>query len=82
MTWGNDYSRDVEWDIDCDPGPVRVVLDMRGHEVAKLRTYVGGRWRAPREGTVDLGTVGAREAVTPVASRQRRFHLRAEHIGA
>jgi len=64
MTWGDRYSRDVEWDIDCDNGPVRVVLDVRAHEIATLRTYVGGRWRAPREGTVDLGTVGARDAAT------------------
>jgi hypothetical protein len=68
MTWGDRYSRDVEWDIDCDNGPVRVVFDVRGHEIAKLRTYVGGRWRAPREGTVDLGTVGARDAATLLLS--------------
>lgn len=64
MNWGDRTSRDVEWDIECDPGPVRLVLEVRGHELAQLRTYVGGRWRAPREGTVDLGTVGAREAAT------------------
>lgn len=64
MNWSDRTSRDVEWDIECDPGPVRLVLEVRGHEVAQLRTYVGGRWRAPREGTVDLGTVGAREAAT------------------
>jgi hypothetical protein len=63
MTWdSNRYSRDVEWDVDCDYGPVRLVLDVRDGEVSAIKTYVGGRWRKPNDRTVDLGTVGARQA--------------------
>lgn len=66
MNWGSDWdrygSRDVEWDDECEHGPVRLVLDVRDHEVAALRVYVGGRWRPAREATTDLGTVPAREA--------------------
>lgn len=64
MNWFNESSRDVTWDVECDEGPVRVVLETRGGEVARIRTYVGGRWREPRENTVDLGTVPAPEAAS------------------
>jgi hypothetical protein len=57
---GNRDSREVEYD--CDPGPVRVSLRVSGGKVTKLRTYVGGRWRATTDGVTDLGTVGARDA--------------------
>jgi hypothetical protein len=71
MQWGNNgnrSSRDVEWDADCDYGPVRVVLDVREREVTAVRTYVGGRWRPSNDRTVDLGTVGAREAANYLVS--------------
>jgi hypothetical protein len=72
--WGNERStRDVEWDYDCDPGPVRVVMGIVDGEIATIRTYVGGRWRAPREGTVDLGTVSAREAADYLVSLAGRL---------
>ena len=62
MNWGNDkYSRDVEYDVDCDSGPGRVVIAKREGEVADLRFYVGGRWRESSSAT-NLGTVSAREA--------------------
>jgi hypothetical protein len=58
---GNRDRDEVEYD--CDPGPVRVSLRVSGGQVTRLRTYVGGRWRATTgDGVTDLGTVGAREA--------------------
>ena len=51
-----------EWEDECEPGPVRVALDLVGGQVVAARTYVGGRWKAPGDAH-DLGTIGAREAV-------------------
>jgi hypothetical protein len=60
--WGNDrYSRDLEYDVDCDNGPGRVVIAKRDGEIADLRFYVGGRWRESSS-AVNLGTVSARDA--------------------
>jgi hypothetical protein len=53
---------DEEWESDCERGPVRVSLRMRGGRVADSETYVGGRWRAGRDRVTDLGLVPAREA--------------------
>ena len=56
---------DVEWDVNCDGGPVRVVLSIRDHAIVALHTYVGGHWRptSPGRPTVtDLGTVPAKDA--------------------
>ena len=61
-TWGDNRSRDVEWESDCSLGPARVVLDRQGGEITDLRFYVGGRWRPASSDVVDLGTVPAREA--------------------
>ena len=55
-------SRDVEYDIDCDSGPGRLVVVRRDGETADLRFYVGGRWRASTSAT-DLGMISARSAV-------------------
>jgi hypothetical protein len=54
-------NRDVEYDIDCDPGPGRLVVIRRDGEVAGIRFYVGGRWRASAQAT-DLGDVSSRAA--------------------
>jgi len=51
-----------EWVDDCEPGPVRVAIDVTGGQPLDVRAYVGGRWRAARDAT-DLGTVGVRDAV-------------------
>jgi hypothetical protein len=59
--WSSGPSVDVEYDIECDSGPVRVVLDVRDGSVTKLRTYVGGRWRAGSNVT-DLGTQSVKAA--------------------
>jgi HEAT repeat protein len=57
-----DDDDDQEWESDCERGPVRVSLRMRGGRVADSETYVGGRWRAGRDRVTDLGLVPAREA--------------------
>lgn len=54
-------SRDVEYDVECESGPGRVVIDRSGGEVTDVRFYVGGRWRADTRAT-DLGSLGSREA--------------------
>ncbi|MGQ0648805.1 MAG: HEAT repeat domain-containing protein [Gemmatimonadaceae bacterium] len=55
------YSRDVEYDVDCDTGPGRVVIDKVEGDLRDVRFYVGGRWRASASAT-DLGALSAREA--------------------
>lgn len=44
------------WSSDCEPGPVRVAIEVRGGHAADLETFVGGRW-LPRADALDLGTV-------------------------
>lgn len=44
---------------DCDEGPVRVALDVRGGKVTAVRTYVGGRWGQAAVPVTELGTVSA-----------------------
>lgn len=53
-------SRAREWEDECEPGPVRLAVDVRERAVTGLRAYVGGRWRG--EATADLGEVSAAEA--------------------
>ena len=68
-------SPDVEWDQDCEHGPVRLVLKIHDHTVTALHAYVGGRWRTPRDGVhvTDLGTVSANEGATYLLSLARRL---------
>lgn len=54
-------SRDVEYDVDCDTGPGRIVIDKDRGSIEDVRFYVGGRWRSNSNAT-DLGQVSAREA--------------------
>ena len=61
-SWDNRSSRDVEWEYDCERGPVRVVLDISNGEVREIRAYVGGKWKNTSASVVDLGVVSAREA--------------------
>ncbi len=51
----------ADWEWECEPGPVRVVLTKSGGEVTRVHTYVGGGWRAASR-VADLGTVSASEA--------------------
>lgn len=69
-TWGDRTSRDVEYDVECDSGPGRIVIDKDGGDVEDLRFYVGGRWRAGTQVT-DLGQLSTREASTLLLSIAR-----------
>jgi hypothetical protein len=51
-----------EWMDECEPGPVRLAIDVADRSVVAIRAYVGGRWRSGGDAT-DLGMVEAREAV-------------------
>lgn len=42
------------WSSDCEPGPVRVAIEVRGGRPVDLETFVGGRW-VPRADAFDLG---------------------------
>jgi hypothetical protein len=50
-----------DWESWCEPGPVRVAIDVRNREIVDLDTYVGGRWRS-RDNVTDLGMVAAPQA--------------------
>ncbi len=53
---------DGGWVSDCDSGPVRVSLRMRGGRVSEATTRVAGHWRESPAGVTDLGLVPARDA--------------------
>ncbi len=55
------YRSTDDWESWCEPGPVRVAIDIDHGRIIDIDTYVGGRWRS-RERTVDLGTVPAAAA--------------------
>jgi hypothetical protein len=59
--YGGRSSRDVEYDIDCEAGPGRVVLEVDRGEVTSMRFYVGGKWR-PTSDANDLGMVNTQRA--------------------
>jgi len=54
----NRHDMDDYWEDNCEPGPVRVLLEVRNGEITDIDTYVGGRWRLGANAT-DLGTVSA-----------------------
>lgn len=64
---GDRRNRDVDYDIDCESGPGRLVLAKRDGEIADLRFYVGGRWRESATAT-DLGMVPAAQAANYLVS--------------
>jgi HEAT repeat protein len=66
-----------DWQWDCDPGPVHVVLTVRAREVVDVDTYVGGRWRARAAAAQDLGAVPAEEAADYLLSLAERNRGRA-----
>jgi len=73
---GHQRSSDVEWDESCEPGPVRVVLGILDHVPIRIRTYIGGHWRAPMPGAAtitDLGLVPARTAADLLLGLARRL---------
>jgi hypothetical protein len=68
------HNRDDQdgWEYDCDDGPVRVAMDVRDGRVIKVRTYVGGRWRAVDSRVSDLGLVSAPAAARYLLSLAER----------
>jgi hypothetical protein len=73
---GHSRSDDVEWADDCEDGPVRVVIEVRNHVPVRIRTHVGGQWRAPRTDTppvTDLGIVSAPAAAGLLMSLAQRL---------
>jgi hypothetical protein len=70
--WHMHRGRSDDWDVECEHGPVRVVLRVRDREVTGVDTYVGGRWRAPATSTIDLGTVSVQQATDYLLSLARR----------
>jgi hypothetical protein len=67
-SWDSDYSEDVEYLDDCMHSPVRLVLQKGGGQLVKIRTYVGGRWRAPVGTVTNIGQVSTREATAYLMS--------------
>jgi PBS lyase HEAT-like repeat len=50
-----------EWESECEPGPVRVAMDISDGAPTAVRFYVGGRWGAAGS-TTEIGAVAASEA--------------------
>ena len=50
-----------EWESECEPGPVRVAMDVRDGRPTSVRYYVGGRWGAAGDAT-EIGAVAASDA--------------------
>jgi hypothetical protein len=73
--WNHARSADIEWDNDCEPGPIRVVMEVANHIPVRIHAYVGGRWRTPRDGAqvTDLGVVSAPAAAAFLLSLARRL---------
>lgn len=54
--------RDLQWESDCENGPVRVVFDKSGKSISHLKVRMGGSWRADAPAATDLGMVNAPDA--------------------
>jgi hypothetical protein len=66
---------DIDYERDCDDGPIRVSMRVRDGEVTRIKTRVGGSWHTADEGVVDLGEVPPQEAadfLLDIAARSRR----------
>jgi HEAT repeat protein len=68
----DDDDDDEGWVSDCERGPVRVSLRMRGGKVAEATTRVAGHWRPGTDGVTDLGLVPAREGADAMLALARR----------
>lgn len=74
-SWHGHHYRGEDWERDCDTGPVRLSVRVRGGEVVRLKTRVGGQWASAGENVVDLGEVSPQDAadfLLGVAGRSRR----------
>ena len=65
------------WESACDPGPVRVVLEVRQRDIVDVDTYVGGQWRVGASDVTDLGTVPATQAADFLLGLAERIDGRA-----
>lgn len=63
----DDVNDGVTGNCPCASGPVRVVFKVRDHHVTRVKTAVGGEWRADPRAT-DLGTVSTRDAVSALVA--------------
>lgn len=74
MFMGNFSTNDADgsWRQRCVPGPVRVVLTMRGGQVHRLHTSVGEIPPSARTGSADLGAVSAHDAAAYLLSLAER----------
>jgi hypothetical protein len=61
-----------EWESDCERGPVRVSLHVRGGKVAQANTYVGGRWRNTGPSGADLGILPAAQTAADLLDLAER----------
>jgi hypothetical protein len=76
---GGGIRDDAEWVAgtwNCEEGPVRLALSVRGGRVSRIRVFVGGRWREAT-GATDLGAVPAAEAAHWLLSLARSGEGRA-----
>jgi hypothetical protein len=55
------HSRSDDWEGPCEPGPVRVAIDVADGAIVDIDTYVGGHWRQ-RPNVHDLGQVSVHNA--------------------
>jgi hypothetical protein len=69
-----------EWESDCERGPVRVSLRVRGGTVAGANTYVGGRWRSTSPPPTDLGVVPAARAAAELLDLAERTSADGEEL--
>jgi hypothetical protein len=61
--WNNSReAEDVVYDNDCSEGPARVVAHFDNGQLTRIRSYVGGRWRAAGSDVTDVGTVSVKDA--------------------
>jgi hypothetical protein len=65
---------------DCDEGPVRVALEVRGGRVTAVRTYVGGRWTQAKGRVTDLGAVSAPAAAKVLVQLAERGPVKGDPI--
>jgi hypothetical protein len=61
--WSGGYSINTHgfWDVDCEQGPMRLVVERRNGRITELRAAVGVDWLPDAPG-VDIGTFSGREA--------------------
>ena len=74
-----------DWRCDCSEGPARVQLRVRDGRVIDVDVRVGGRWRAARASTVDLGALSparAADALLTLAERATDGDLEEAILGA